>query len=113
MSGAASLLSRLDHAVRQAVAAGEISVAKSIRLHVGAPATRQPDIDALLALGDAIFACRQLRLETLDGEGGRAVLCVWEEGQIGTITCAVCEPPLVVLTVLGQGGALHFQQYGA
>lgn len=108
-----SLPARLVHAVRQAVAAGEIGAAKSIRLHVGAPATRQPDIDALLALGDAIFACGRLRTETLDGDGGRAVLCVWKEGQIGTITSAACEPPLVVLTVLGEGGALHFQQQGA
>ena len=113
MSGAASLLFRLDRAVRQAVAAGEVGTARSIRLHVGAPVTQQPDIEAMLALGDAIFACGRLRMEMLDGNGCRSALCVWEHGQIGTITAAVCEPPLMVLTVLGQRGALHFQQLGA
>lgn len=112
MSDAADLLARLELAVRQAVAAGEIGAAKSIRLHVGAPATGDDPIDALLALGDAIFGCGRSRVERLERADTHAVLCEWEQGQVGTITSAFSDPPLIVLTVLGQDGALHFRHGG-
>lgn len=108
MSPAAGLLARLESAVMQAMAAGEIGTARSIRLHVGAPPGELPDAERLLGLGDAIFTCRRARLEQSSG----ALLCVWERGQIATIGYAPSPLPIVVLTVLGSNGALHFQQGG-
>jgi len=108
VSDTADLLARLDAAVRQAVAAGEIGTAKSIRLHVGA--SRPPPVEPLLALGDAIFGCSPGRLERMSNDKSASWLCVWEQGQIATVTIAPCHPPFVLLTVLGANGALHFQQ---
>jgi hypothetical protein len=112
LSGALPLLGRLDRAVRQSVASGEIGAAKSMRLHIGAPVAQLPDIEALLALGDVLFASTRHRIERLDGEKTQNVLCVWSEGQMATISLAPAMPPLIVLTVLGQRGALHFEDRG-
>lgn len=114
MTEAADLLRRLGDAVRQAVATGEIGAAKSIRFHVGTPRGESPDPETMLALGDALFGCDRLDVRHADGpDDARARLCVWEHGQIATITLAVSDPPLVLLTVLGPDGALHFQRRGA
>jgi hypothetical protein len=109
MSAAAGLFARLEDAIRRAVAAGEIGTARSLRLHVGAPADELPDAETLLGLGDALFMCGRTRLEQSSG----AVLCVWEHGQVATMGYAPSTLPIVVLTVVGSDGALHFQQGGA
>lgn len=108
MSATAGLLTRLEGAVMRATAAGEIGTARSIRLHVGAPPDELPDAERLLGLCDAVFACRRARLEQVGG----AFLCVWEQGQIATMGYAPSPLPIVVLTVLGSKGALHFQRGG-
>lgn len=108
MSEAAGLFVRLDHAVRQAAAAGEIGTARSLRLHVGAPSDDLPEIEAMLALADAIFGCGRGRIE----RSGDALLGMWEHGQVATISRAPSPRPLAVLTVLGSVGALHFEQGG-
>lgn len=113
MTSSAALFDRLERAVRRAVAADEIGAARSLRLHVGAPIAELPPMDALLSLGDAIFACGRTRLERAGGTpSGNTVLCVWENGQVATISAFPSMRPLVVMTVLGSAGALHFQQGG-
>ncbi len=108
MTAAAALIDRLDRAVRQAVADGAIGAARSIRLHVGAPDA--PPASTLLSLGDAIFGAARVRTEAAASGNADAILCVWADGQIGTVSTAISEPPVVVLTVLGPRGALHFEE---
>jgi hypothetical protein len=109
VSYAAALLARLDQAVRHAVSADEIGAVRSIRLHVGAPADDLPNIETMIALGDALFHCRRSRIQ----RSPHALLCVWEQGQIATISCAPSQRVLIVLTALGSTGALHFRQGGS
>jgi hypothetical protein len=110
VTAAAAPFSRLDGAVRRAVSAGEIGAARSIRLHVGAPADDRPDLEAMLGLGDSIFDCARVRVERVGEVSSWAVLCAWEHGQIATVSSALSPRAILLLTVLGSAGALHFQQ---
>ena len=105
MRSVAGLLDRLGSAVVQAVTSGEVGIVRSLRLHVGGPDGDLPAPGRLLALGDAIFANPRAR----EAEVGGARLCVWEQGQIATVSSAPAPRPIVVLTVLGSEGALHFR----
>ena len=106
MSDPAGLLGRLDAAVVQAVTSGEVGIARSLRFHVGGPAGDLPTPAHLLALGDAIFGCPRLR----EAQSGSALLCVWEGGQVATVSSSPAPRLVVVLTVLGSGGALHLSE---
>lgn len=106
MSELAALLHRLEAAVGKAVASGEIGIVRSLRLHVGGPGNALPDPGELLSLGDAIFGCLRAR----EMQSGSARLCVWEGGQVATISSAPAPRIVVVLAVLGSGGALHLRE---
>ncbi len=103
MSGLAALLGRLDAVLVAAVTDGEVGVVRSLRLHVGGLAGDLPEPARLLALGDRLFACPRVR----EAELGSARLCVWEGGQVATVSASPAPRTVVVLTVLGSGGALH------
>ena len=103
MSELAALLHRLDAAIGKAVVSGKIGIARSLRLHIGGPGTGLPDPGELLPLGDAIFGCPRAR----EVRSGSARLCVWEGGQVATISSAPAPRIIVVLAVFGSGGALH------
>jgi hypothetical protein len=105
VSNLSGLLDRLGFAVVQAVRSGEVGIVRSLRLHVGGPDDDLPTPGRLLALGDAIFANPRAR----EAEAGGARLCVWEVGQIATVSSAPAPRAVVVLTVLGSEGALHFR----
>jgi hypothetical protein len=107
----AGLVARLQNAARQAVADGEIGTARSIRFHVGASGGA-PALDDLLEFGDVIFGGARDRVERTGDEHTGAALCVWERGQVATMTTADCDPPVVLLTVLCAKGALHFEERG-
>lgn len=103
MSGLAALIGRLDAVLVAAVTDGEVGVVRSLRLHVGGLAGDLPEPARLLALGDRLFACPRVR----EAESGSARLCVWEGGQVATVS-APPEPSTVrTTTVRGAGGALH------
>jgi hypothetical protein len=108
VSAVAGLFDRLEAALTAAVAAGEVGVARSLRLHVGGVAAGLPTPDRLLALGDRLFACPRQR----EMRAGDAVLCVWAEGQVATLSVAPAPRPVVVLTLLGSAGALHLREPG-
>lgn len=108
MNEAVGLFPWLDRAVRQAVSAGEIGAARSLRLHFGGPLHDLPELEPVLALADAIFGCGRVRVE----RSGHALLGVWTQGQVGTISLTPSQRPLMVLTVLGSVGSLHFEQGG-
>lgn len=103
MSDLAYLLACLDTAVCKAVRAGEIGTARSLRLHVGGPGDDLPERGQLLRLGDAIFACPRVR----EAQSGRATLCLWQGGQVATVSSAPAPRTTIVLTLLGSEGALH------
>ena len=103
MTALADLLDRLDAAIATAVRSGEVGDARSLRLHVGGAGADLPTADRLLALGDAIFGCPRVR----EARSGSTVLCVWAHGQMATVSASPAPRMVVVLTVLGSGGALH------
>ena len=102
----ARLLAQLEAAVEQVVAANEIGVARSLRMHVGGPAFEPATTDRLLALGDRLFACPRVRW----AQSGGATICLWEHGQIATVSAAPALRDVMVVTVLGSGGALHLRE---
>lgn len=106
MSGLAVLIDRLDAAVREAVRTGRIGVPRSLRLHVGGASDGLPPYERLLALGDAIFQCPRAR----EAQTAGAALCVWEQGQVATVSSAPAVRQLVVLAVLGSEGAIHLTE---
>jgi hypothetical protein len=106
VSDLADLLGRLDTAVAQAVTSGEVGTARSLRFHVGGPTGDLPSPEHLLALGDALFDCPRLR----QAESGSALLCVWEGGQVATVSSSPAPRLVVILTLLGSGGALHLSE---
>lgn len=103
MSDLAYLLARLDTAVCKAVRAGEVGTARSLRLHVGGPDDDLPEQSQLLRLGDAVFACPRIRA----AQSGRVTLCLWQGGQVATVSSAPAPHATIVLTLLGSEGALH------
>lgn len=103
MSDLAYLLARLDTAVCKAVRVGEVGIARSLRLHVGGPGDDLPEQDQLLRLGDAVFACPRIR----EAQSGRATICLWQGGQVATVSSALAPRLTIVLTLLGSEGALH------
>ncbi|RYE09637.1 MAG: hypothetical protein EOP22_08215 [Hyphomicrobiales bacterium] len=108
MTQPAGLLDRLDAALVRATTAGEIGVPRSLRLHLGCPDEELPSLEQLLALGDTIFGCPRLRVS----QSGNALLCLWEQGQVATVSIASSPGLVLILTVLGTGGALHLTEPG-
>lgn len=103
MTNLADFLGRLDAAIGKAVTSGQVGTARSLRLHVSGPGRDLPGPGQLLPLGDAIFGCPRVR----EAQSGDAMLCVWEGGQVATVSSAPALRTVVVLTVLGSAGALH------
>jgi len=111
MTPVAALMAELGRTVQAAVNDGRIGTPRSLRLHVG-DAAGSVDVDTLLSLADTLFHCERARLIERGAGNSRAALCVWTGGQVATISTAPSAGPVVLLTVLGNAGALHFQRGG-
>lgn len=106
MSELAALLERLEVAIGAAVRSGDIGTPRSLRLHVGGPADDLPSSAELLGIGDGLFGGARIREAQTEG----ATLCVWQGGQVATISRAPAPLLVVVLAVLGSSGALHLSE---